>query len=303
MRVLVTGANGFLGRHLVEGLAGAGHVPIGLALDETGIAPDIERHAVDVRDAAAVTAVVESAAPDAILHLAALSHVGESWERIPDYFAVNVLGTENVLAAASGRRFFFASSAEVYGTVPGEEQPIPESRPLAPRSPYALTKAAGERLALGAGASVIRLFNLLGAGQAANFALPSFARQLAAIRAGRERPVLRVGNLEARRDFVNVRDAVDAIVRLLTIDSPGGIYNLATGEAVSIREALERLRRLSGVETEIEIDPERLRPVDVPLLRGDASRLRALGWTPERGFEGALAELWAEAVAETEAAS
>jgi len=303
MRVLVTGANGFLGRHLVEGLAAAGHVPIGLALDEAGIAPDIERHAVDVRDAAAVTAVVESAAPDAILHLAALSHVGESWERIPDYFAVNVLGTENVLAAASGRRFFFASSAEVYGTVPGEEQPIPESRPLAPRSPYALTKAAGERLALGAGASVIRLFNLLGAGQAANFALPSFARQLAAIRAGRERPVLRVGNLEARRDFVNVRDAVDAIVRLLTIDSPGGVYNLATGEAVSIREALERLRRLSGVETEIEIDPERLRPVDVPLLRGDASRLRALGWTPERGFEGALAELWAEAVAETEAAS
>jgi GDP-4-dehydro-6-deoxy-D-mannose reductase len=165
----------------------------------------------------------------------------------------------------------------------------------APASPYALTKAAAERLALARGAVVVRSFNLVGGGQAASFALPSFARQLAAIERGEAEPVLRVGNLSARRDFVHVADAVEAYRLLAEAGRPGEVYNLASGEAVSMRHALDRLLALSGVAAEVQVDPERLRPVDVPALAGDARRLRELGWTPHRGLDDALAELWREA--------
>jgi GDP-4-dehydro-6-deoxy-D-mannose reductase len=249
----------------------------------------------DVTDADAIARAVDDAAPDAVVHLAALSHVGDSWRRIPDYYAVNILGTENVARAARGRRWLFSSSAEVYGAVPEAEQPIAESRPAAPRSPYALTKAVAERAALATGAIVVRSFNLIGTGQLATFALPSFAQQLAAIARGDAPPALHVGNLAARRDFVDVLDAAAAFRLLLARGEAGTVYNLASGRAPSIAEMLERLRELSGVAASVEVDPARVRPLDVPLLRGDASRLEALGWRAERGVDGALAALWREA--------
>jgi GDP-4-dehydro-6-deoxy-D-mannose reductase len=295
VRILVTGANGFLGRHLVEALAAAGETPIALSIERAGLPDGVEFVAADVRDRDGLSAAVRRIDPDAIVHLAALSHVGSSWSEIPSYYAVNVAGSENLFAAAGGRRVLFASSAEVYGAVPANEQPIAEERPLAPRSPYALTKAAGERLALQFGVTVVRLFNLLGPGQAPTFALPSFADQLAAIAAGEREPVLRVGNLEARRDFVHVRDAADALRLLLARGERGTSYNLASGTAHSIAEMLDRLRTLAGVPVRLELDPERLRPTDIPALAGRAERLAALGWRPERGVDAALAELWAEA--------
>jgi GDP-4-dehydro-6-deoxy-D-mannose reductase len=295
VRVLVTGANGFLGRRVVAALGAAGATPIGLALDAGGVDEGVESVTVDVRDRAAIAAAVSRLAPEAIVHLAALSHVGASWQRLADYFAVNFLGTENVLAAAAGRRVLFASSAEVYGAVPESEQPLDEERPLAPRSPYALTKAAGERLARGAGAVTMRLFNLVGAGQSTAFALPSFADQLAAIATGERAPVLRVGSLEMRRDFVPVADAVSATTLLLERGEPGTAYNVATGRASSIAEMLDRLRAVSGVVAAVEIDPSRVRPIDIPLLVGRADRLAALGWRPCGCLEAALGELWAEA--------
>lgn len=295
MRVLVTGANGFLGRHLVEALAAAGETPIALSIDRTGLPEAVEFVAADVRDRDLLAEQVRRLDPAAIVHLAALSHVGTSWTEIASYYAVNVAGSENLFAAAAGRRVLFASSAEVYGAVPEREQPIVEERALAPRSPYALTKAAGERLAVQAGVTVVRLFNLLGPGQAKGFALPSFADQLAAIAAGEREAVLRVGNLEARRDFVHVRDAVDALLLLLARGERATSYNLASGEAHSIAEMLDRLRALAGVPVRLELDPERLRPTDIPKLAGRAERLMALGWEPRRGIDAALAELWAEA--------
>ncbi|MCM2268566.1 MAG: NAD-dependent epimerase/dehydratase family protein, partial [Thermoanaerobaculia bacterium] len=295
MRVLVTGANGFLGRHLVEALRASGATPVALALDCSGLPAGVEFVGADVRDRAALADHVRRIAPEVVVHLAALSHVGGSWTDIPSYYAVNVEGSENLFAAAAGRRVLFASSAEVYGAVPEREQPIGEEQPLAPRSPYALTKAAGERLAVAAGATVVRLFNLLGPGQAKSFALPSFADQLAAVAAGEREEVLRVGNLEARRDFVHVQDAVDALLLLLERGAPATSYNLASGKARSIAEMLDRLRALSGVAVRLELDPERLRPTDIPKLAGRAERLAALGWTPSRGVDAALAGLWAEA--------
>lgn len=296
MRVLVTGATGFLGRHLAALLAARGDEVTALALEPGPLPPAIRFVAADVRDAAGVARAVVAAAPDAIVHLAALSHVGESWRRMPEYFAVNVLGTENVVAAARGRRLLLASTAEVYGAVPEAEQPIAEGRAVAPRSPYALTKAAAERLAVAAGATVARLFNLAGSGQTPNFALPSFAAQLAAIARGQAPPVLRVGNLAARRDFVHVADAAEAIAVLLEAGAPGTVANVASGRAVSIAEALDRLRAVAGVEVRLEEDAERLRPLDVPLLAGDAARLAALGWRPRRGLDQALTDLWREAL-------
>jgi len=294
LRILVTGATGFVGRRLVQWLAGAGYAVGAVAIDQHELPGAGARFAVDIREAAKLADVVAGFAPDRIVHLAALSHVGESWRRIPDYFAVNVLGVEHILAAARGCPVLFMSSAEVYGLVPDEAQPIPESRAVAPRTPYALTKAAAERLALAAGATVVRSFNLIGAGQAANFALPSFAAQLVAIARGAG-PVLRVGNLSARRDFVHVDDAVAALARLAVDPRPGEIFNLASGTDQSIAELLDRLIALSGLTVRCQEDPEKLRPVDVPRLCGDAERLRALGWEPELGVEAALCDLFTEA--------
>ncbi len=295
MRVLVTGANGFLGRHLVEALAADGVELAALSLERGGLPEEMPFYPVDIRDRAAVGRAVDDFDPQAIVHLAALSHVGESWKHIADYYAVNVVGTENLLAAVPGRRLLLSSSAEVYGTVPEGEQPIHEERPLEPRSPYALTKAVAETATRAAGGIVVRCFNLLGAGQAANFALPSFANQLAAIARGEAEPVLRVGNLAARRDFVDVRDAVDGFRLLLERGQAGAVYNLASGKARSIAEMLDALVAVAGVEVRCEVDPERLRPVDVPLLRGDAGRLRGLGWESIRSLEDSLGELWREA--------
>ena len=199
----------------------------------------VEPRLADVRDRAALDAAIATSDPEIVVHLAALSHVGESWRRIDEYFDVNILGTENLLAAARGRRVLVVSSAEVYGLVPDDEQPIVESRRVAPRSPYAMTKAVAERMALGAGAAVARLFNLAGPGQLPTFALPSFAAQLAAIEASCAEPVLRVGNLTAERDFLHVEDGAAGLARLVEAAEPAkSTTSLAAWRSRSPRRSL-----------------------------------------------------------------
>lgn len=290
MHVLITGIGGFVGPRLARNLLDHGHRVSGTWL-ENAPPPNVEGadlyHA-DLLDSNSLEQVMEAARPDAVVNLAGLSHVGESWKRPGEYFRVNVLGTENLLKAAGNRTVVFASSAEVYGPVPEEDQPIHEERLPDPRSPYALTKAAAERLAIASGAVVARAFNLIGPGQAPNFALPSFALQLAT---GCE--VLKVGNLSARRDFVHVDDGADAFRLMVESGTPGRIYNIASERAVSIAEALERLCAVSGIHPRVEQDPERMRPVDIPLLIGDNGRLRKLGWEPCRTLDQALSDLWA----------
>jgi GDP-4-dehydro-6-deoxy-D-mannose reductase len=295
MHLLITGVGGFVGSRLARLLLARGEQVSGTYFEEVPALDGVTAYEADLLDAPAMARAVRAAAPDAVVHLAGLSHVGESWGRMPEYFRVNVLGTENLLAAAAGRRVVVASSAEVYGAVPESEQPIGEERRLDPHTPYALTKAAAERLALASGALVARSFNLVGPGQSPRFALPAFASQLAAVARGEREPVLRVGNLSARRDFVHVDDGVDAYRLLASSGRPGEIYNLASGRACSLAEALDRLMAISGVRARLEIDPARMRKVDLPLLLGDAGRLRALGWVPRRGLDDALADLWAEA--------
>jgi len=299
MHVLVTGISGFIGPRLARHLLERGDRVSGTYLKGHPEFPapemndEVRLFEADLQDGAALEKVVREAAPDAIIHLAGLSHVAESWKQMPEYFRVNVLGTDNLLAAAGGRPVVFASSAEVYGLVPEEEQPIGEERVVDPRTPYALTKAAAERLALLRGAVVARSFNQVGPGQSPRFALPAFAEQLAAIARGEQKePVLRVGNLSARRDFLHVDDGVAAFRLLAERGERGGVYNIASGRAFSIAEALERLMALSGVDARVEPAPERMRPVDLPLLLGRARPLRELGWEPRRTLDDALFDLW-----------
>jgi GDP-4-dehydro-6-deoxy-D-mannose reductase len=292
LRIYVTGVTGFLGRHLAAELLARGHAVAGSALEQAPVPEGVELHTVPLAQPRELRQRVRGFAPDRVVHLAGLAHVGQSWKRMPEYFQVNVLGTEAVLDAAEAVPVLLASSAEVYGVVPEAEQPLGEERAPAPASPYALTKAAAERLVLRAGGVVVRLFNLIGPGQGRGFALPAFAGQLAAIAAGRQPARLGVGNLEARRDFVHVLDGAEAFALLAERGAAGGVYNVASGSACSIREALDRLLAVSGVAAEIVLDERYLRPVDIPLLRGSAEPLRALGWEPRRGVDRAVADLW-----------
>ncbi len=298
MQFFLSGISGFIGRHLALDLCARGDEVSGFSSDPVAPLAGARVFEHDLLDGAGVARLIERCDPEVIVHLAGLSHVGESWKRPGDYYRVNFEGTAVLLRAAAGRRLVFASSAEVYGCVPEDEQPLTEDRALDPRSPYAITKACAERVALDHGAVVVRSFNAVGAGQSPQFALPSFAAQLAAIRRGERQPVLRVGDLSPRRDFVHVADVVEGY-RVLAVRGEGGsVYNLASGRGVSIAGALDRLRRISGVEARVERDESRVRPVDIPLLVGDNRRLTSLGWSPRKDLDQALEELWREAVAE-----
>ena len=254
MRYLVTGASGFVGSRLTRYLSERGDPVVATFVGAAPDDPVCEILPADILDATAVRAIIDRVRPGAIIHLAGLSHVGASWDRVSAYFRVNVLGTHNVLQAAGDARVVLASSAEVYGLVPEDRQPILEQTEVDPRNPYAMSKAAAELLAVEYGAVVARLFNLIGPGQSRDFALPSFADQLARISRGEGEPVLKVGNLEAQRDFLHVDDAMEAL-RLLAVEGrPGEAYNIGSGKARSIREVLDLLLAVSEVAARAEME-------------------------------------------------
>lgn len=289
MRVLVTGSRGFVGYWLVALLESAGDEVIGI---------DAE---VDITDASAIRDKIVDVAPEGIIHLAALASVGASWGSSESTWLVNAIGTANVLdsALACGvrPRVVIVSSSEVYGRVPEADLPIGEDRPLAPVNPYAATKAAAEMAGiqawLGAGLEVVRVrpFNHTGPGQRTDFVVPALAAQIArAVDAGAAE--LTTGNLDARRDLTDVRDVVRAYRGLLVAGEPGEVYNVCRGEAYSIRHIAERLMAAAGVDLSIVVDPTRVRPVDVPEVRGDPSRVRrAIGWSPEYELDRTLADV------------
>jgi GDP-4-dehydro-6-deoxy-D-mannose reductase len=296
MRVLITGVAGFVGSRLARYLHRQGHRVSGTYLETPPEIPGVDLHDVDLLDADLLAATVQRAAPDVVIHLAGLSHVGGSWTRPADYYRVNVLGTERLLRCTTDVRLLAASSAEVYGAVPEDEQPISEAREVAPQSPYALTKAAMELLVARAGGIIVRSFNIIGPGQAPNFALPNFAHQLAAIHAGRQDPVMAVGNLTARRDFIHLDDAVRAYEVLLQKGEASQAYNLGSGTAFSVQQVLDRLIAISGMSPELQEDPARVRPVDLPLLQANCERLGLLGWEAKLDLDRALEDLWAAAL-------
>jgi GDP-4-dehydro-6-deoxy-D-mannose reductase len=253
---------------------------------------------VDLLDRKAVMRALATHPPRFVCHLAGAPSVESSWISAVPHLQVNVLGTHHLLEAvrALGRpcRVLVVSSALVYRV---DGSPISESAPLAPTSPYGFTKLAQDQLALRSAADdgldvvVARPFNHAGPRQAAGFALSSFARQIARIEAGLDPPVIRVGNLDARRDLTDVRDVVRAYEALMHHGRTGRAYNVCRGVPVRIGDLLDRLCRLSTVPVRIETDPARLRPSDVPLLEGDASRARAeVGWSPAIPVERTISD-------------
>ena len=247
---------------------------------------------------------MSAAAPDAVYHLAALTHVGQSWEEPLQVLEVNIIGTAAVLAAArqcgTDPRVLVTSSAEVYGAVTDPQLlPLSERSPTAPLTPYAASKLAAEAVVaqahLGHGQHVItvRPFNHIGPGQTPNFAVPALAKRIVeADRLGS--PTIPVGNLSARRDFTDVRDVVRAYRLLVEAGRPGEVYNVCSGRDVSIREIADSLLKLAGTTLEFETDPSLVRPVEVPVLRGDPTRLvDATGWRPEVPLDQTLADVLA----------
>ncbi len=296
MRCLITGVSGFVGRALAAGLVARGHAVGGTYVEQKPPELGIELYRADLLDRVAIGEAVRRFHPDRVAHLAGLSHVGESFGQPDAYRRVNVTGTENLMRAAAGLPVVLASSSEVYGSVPENEQPIGEGRLPSPQSPYGESKVAAERLVLGAGGVAVRCFNIIGPGQDPSFALPSFARQLAAIQDGSAEPVLKVGNLDVRRDFVHLDDAVDGYAVILERGEPGGVYNLGTGRAHRLAELLERLIAISGLKLTVEVDPAKFRPADAELRVADIARLEALGWEPKRDLDDALRAIWAGSI-------
>jgi GDP-4-dehydro-6-deoxy-D-mannose reductase len=308
VRVLVTGAGGFVASHLVDHLVSehpgarvfgterpGTRIPAGPGASVTGIEADLH-------DPAAVARVVEEAAPDRIVHLAGQSSVQRSWAAPGETLQTNVLGLVNLLDAVRRQGLaptvLVVGSAEEYGPVPPSGIPLTEKSPLRPSSPYAVSKVAQGALAQLYGPAggmrivLTRTFPHTGPGRGEVFAESSFARQIAEIEAGGRPPVLSVGNLDAVRDYTDVRDVVRAYGALLEKGEGGAAYNVCSGTGLAIRDMLDILLASSPARVEVRVDPERLRPSDIPVLIGDPARLRAAtGWEPQIPLERTLADL------------
>ena len=292
-RLLVTGANGFVGRHVEKSILKGGFAGMELAVTPAGW---------DIRDAAAVRELVEAVRPAAVLHLAAQSFVPRSFEDPRETLDINLLGTLNLLQALSacgfGGRLVYVSSGDIYGRVPEEALPVNESRVPEPRSPYAVSKIAAEQLCLqwarteGLQAIIARPFNHVGPDQDQRFVLPALARQVALIEAGRQAPVIEAGDIDTTRDFTDVRDIVAAYEAMFRAGTTGRIYLVASGIERKVRDLLSDMCRLAGVAPEIRQDPAKLRPAEQRRMVADASLLtQDTGWHPQVPFETTLSDI------------
>lgn len=289
MKALVTGSHGFVGRHLVAYLEDEGDDVVGVDRDE-----------LDVTHAPAVKELFGAVRPEVVYHLAGDSDVGESWQHPVETFRANAEGTLNVLEAsldAGVERVVAVSSADIYGRVTEEELPLTEDALLRPVSPYAASKVAADYLALqsylGHGLATIRArpFNHIGPGQRASFVAPALAQRIARaeIEGNEEVPV---GNLSPRRDFTDVRDVVRAYRLLALRGTPGEAYNVCRGEDIAVRDLAVRLVGLAHKPMRLVPDAALQRPVDIPVLRGDSTKLRqATGWEPRIPLEETLEDL------------
>ena len=293
MRILVTGAAGFVGRHLLPALGAAW--------------PDAEvlTPRFDLRDPAAVDRGVADASPDACVHLAGIAAIFDANSDPERAWATNLGGTLSLARAirrhAPHCRLVFAGSSDSYGASFRRGIPLDEEAPLAPLNTYAATKAAAD-VALCAmaaeGLNVVRVrpFNHTGPGQSASFVVPAFARQLARIAAGKQEPILRTGGLEPRRDFLDVRDVCRAYAMCLNRGvAPGTLLNIGSGASRRVGDVLDDLLRVSGVTAQAESEAARKRPNDIPVAAGNAGRAaEVLGWTPQIPWETTLRDVLAD---------
>lgn len=289
-RILITGDKGFVGQHVLGSLPGA----VGLSALRPGI---------DIRDKDNLVKCLREFQPDAVLHLAALSFVPDSFASPELTFDVNFMGTLCLLQALAETgfqgQFVYVGTGDAYGRVHVDELPLKEERALRPLNPYAVSKAAGEALCFQWSQTgpfeitMARPFNHIGAGQAATFAISDFAKQIAEIAAGQRSPVLHVGNIEATRDFTDVADVVRAYALMLKHGKNGEIYNVCSGVERSVSTLLFSLLRLSGVAAEVLTDPARYRPSEQMRVCGSPRKIfEHTGWHPTVPVDETLLNLY-----------
>lgn len=304
MRALVTGASGFVGRYLVDELRRSGAEV--LACGGPHDSPS-EFFRIDLGDIETIRAALERGRPTVVFHLAAQAFVPASLAAPIDTYEINAIGTARVATAireyagGSPPRLFFTSSAEVYGPRTRDELPLRETLDARPANPYAASKAAAEAIlaaearSFGLDVVIARAFNQIGPGQDERFVVASLAMQLARIAAGAP-PQLLVGNLSAARDFLDVRDVVNAYIALAREAERGEVYNVCSGGAVTIRDILRELIAVAHVPVEVREDPARMRPADVPILVGSSEKLRMRsGWQQQLPLVRSLRDIYAAA--------
>ncbi len=315
MQALVTGAGGFVGGHLLGYLS---QTTPDLALHGTLLNED-ERKAVrrsvgdrqpqywivDLRDPGAVRDLIAHIRPDRIFHLAGQASPPRSFQIPWETLESNIRGTLNLLEAVRTlqlpTRILVVSSAEIYGPVPAAELPVTEETRFVPTSPYSVSKIAQDMLAWQYSRAHrvftvrARPFNHIGPGQSQNFAVPDWAAQIVEAEAGRRAPVVEVGNLSAARDFTDVRDVVRAYVLLLEQGEPGEVYNICSGKTYTMQFIFDTLVRLSATQIEARVAPERLRPIEIPVMYGTYWRLQQrTGWQPQIPIEQTLQDVLEE---------
>ncbi|MCG2677860.1 GDP-mannose 4,6-dehydratase [bacterium] len=309
MKVLITGITGFVGSHLADFLLEKGGIEVygierwrSRTENIEHIKDKIALMGCDIRDASSVKKLIKKIKPERIFHLAAQSFVPTSWHAPQETLTTNIIGELNVFEAVRelgvNPLIQIAGSSEEYGLVKEDELPIKETNPLRPLSPYAVSKVGQDLLGYqyykSYGLNIIRTrgFNHSGPRRGEVFVCSDFARQIARVEKGKQEPVISVGNLEAIRDFTDVRDMVRAYWLATEKGKPGEVYNICSGKGYKIKEVLDILLGLAKEKIEIKKDPKRMRPSDVPTLVGDSAKFRkATGWKPEIPFEKTMKDL------------
>ena len=320
MNILITGINGFVAGHLAERLArNQAYTIWGIARSHALTLPALVGRvnlvSLDLRDDVRLRQVLADGKPDAILHLAAQASVAKSFGDALNTMHDNILPSVALMQYSAELKLdpliVFAGSNEIFGTVPTDHMPIGESEPLQPVTPYGVSKAAVDMAAYQFHVSHklrtirLRLFSHIGPRQSDAYAVSAFAAQIAKIEAGMQEPILKVGNLSARRDITDVRDVAAAYEALLTRGVAGAAYNVGSGRSYEIRALLDQLVALSSVPITVEVDPARLRPVDVPDVVCDNRALTtATGWQPTTPLSTTLRDMldyWRHAIKESHA--
>ena len=315
-KALITGIGGFAGSHLADFLLSAGYQVSGIdcnlgnAENTKHIRDRLTLYDCDIRNGAQLNEIISQNKPDEVYHLVAIAYVPIANANPKLTFDVNFYGSFNLFEAvkrlSEDTKVLYVGSATEYGNVRQEGIPVNEDVPLNPVDPYSASKACADMLAYqyfkSYGLPIVRVrpFNHIGPRQSADYVCANFAKQIAEIEKGVRKPVINVGNLKPRRDFIDVRDVVRAYWLALQKGEPGEVYNICSGKAISIKELLDKLLSMSKKNIEVKQDPEKLRPSDIPLLLGDCARFgEKTDWEPEIPFEKTLKELldyWRERI-------